>query len=298
VVAFTAAQIPNIAGRVYPPQLAGSRYPSGIPIYSEERLEEVIRGMNVDLAVFSYSDVSYLDVMDRAVRAMAAGADFMLLGPRTTMLECGRPVVAVTASRTGAGKSTVTRYVMGLLKEAGVRAVVVRHPMPYGVLERQVVQRFETKDDLDRFDCTIEEREEYEPHLEAGSIVYAGVDYGMVLAQASDEADVLVWDGGNNDYPFVRPSLWITVVDGHRPVQEQIYYPSMVNLILADIIIVNKSDTAPPSNIEAIRDMSAAITAMRRLCWLAPRSMPRGWRGWLGGVLWWWRMGRRSHMVV
>jgi predicted GTPase len=254
VVAFTAAQIPNIAGRVYPPQLAGSRYPSGIPIYSEERLEEVIRGMNVDLAVFSYSDVSYLDVMDRAVRAMAAGADFMLLGPRTTMLECGRPVVAVTASRTGAGKSTVTRYVMGLLKEAGVRAVVVRHPMPYGVLERQVVQRFETKDDLDRFDCTIEEREEYEPHLEAGSIVYAGVDYGMVLAQASDEADVLVWDGGNNDYPFVRPSLWITVVDGHRPVQEQIYYPSMVNLILADIIIVNKSDTAPPSNIEAIRD--------------------------------------------
>lgn len=253
VVAFTAAQIPNIAGRIYPPQLSGSLYPEGIPIYHEEMLEGIIRGKDVELAVFSYSDVSYMDVMERACRALALGADFMLLGVGSTMLESRKPVVAVTASRTGAGKSTVTRYVMGLLREAGVRAVVVRHPMPYGVLERQAVQRFERVEDLDSFECTIEEREEYEPHLEAGNVVYAGVDYHRVLAEAEREADVIVWDGGNNDYPFIKPTLWITVLDAHRPGHELSYYPSLVNIMKADIFIINKSDSAPQANIEAIR---------------------------------------------
>ena len=280
-MAFTAAQIPNIAGRIYPPQLAGDRYPRGIPIYDEERLEELIHVLDVDLAVFSYSDVSYMDVMDRAVRAMAAGADFMLLGPRFTMLESRKPVVAVTASRTGAGKSTVTRYVMGVLREADVRAVVVRHPMPYGVLERQVVQRFETRDDLDRFDCTIEEREEYEPHIEAGNIVYAGVDYGKVLAQACDAADVLVWDGGNNDYPFVRPSLWITVMDAQRPVEEQIYYPSLVNLIRADIIVINKFDGVS-SYIEGIRDAVRRYNSHAEIMIAGSRIYARGLEGLAG----------------
>ncbi len=281
-MAFTAAQIPNISGRTYPPQLAGSRYPNGIPIYPEERLEEIIRGLNVDLAVFSYSDVSYSDVMDRAVRAMAAGADFMLLGPGTTMLESSKPVVAVTASRTGAGKSTVTRYVMGLLRGAGVRAVVVRHPMPYGVLERQVVQRFAVKEDLDRYECTVEEREEYEPHLEVGHIVYAGVDYRRVLDQAEAEADVIVWDGGNNDYPFVRPSLWITVVDGHRPVEEQTYFPSLVNLIRADIIVVNKSDTAPKSNLEVVGETVRRYNGRAEIMMAGSRIFAEGLDGLAG----------------
>ena len=281
-MAFTAAQIPNISGRTYPPQLAGSRYPNGIPIYPEERLEEIIRGLNVDLAVFSYSDVSYSDVMNRAVRAMAAGADFMLLGPGTTMLESSKPVVAVTASRTGAGKSTVTRYVMGLLRGAGVRAVVVRHPMPYGVLERQVVQRFAVKEDLDRYECTVEEREEYEPHLEAGHIVYAGVDYRRVLDQAEAEADVIVWDGGNNDYPFVRPSLWITVMDGHRPVEEQTYFPSLVNLIRADIIVVNKSDTAPKSNLEVVGETVRRYNGRAEIMMAGSRIFAEGLDGLAG----------------
>ena len=255
MVAFTAAQIPGVEWRTYPASLAGSLYPQGIPIYPEKLLEDVIREKRVDLAVFSYSDVSHQEVMEKASRAMVAGANFMLLGPSFTFLEVRKPVIAVTASRTGAGKSTVTRYVMRVLKEENVNAVVIRHPMPYGVLERQVVQRFEKYEDLDRYECTIEEREEYEPHLEAGNVVYAGVDYAKVLEEAEREADVIVWDGGNNDFPFIRPTIWIMVLDAHRPGQELTHYPSIVNLMNADLFIINKADTSPPANIDAIKSV-------------------------------------------
>jgi predicted GTPase len=253
VVAFTAAQIPGIEGRTYPPNLAGSLYPKGIPIFPEEHIKDVIREKKVDVAVFSYSDVSHQEVMEKASKAMVAGADFMLLSPRSTFLEARKPVIAVTASRTGAGKSTVTRYIMRVLREAGVKAVVIRHPMPYGVLERQTVQRFEKYEDLERHSCTIEEREEYEPHLEAGNIVYAGVDYARILEEAEREAEVLVWDGGNNDFPFLRPAVWIMVLDSHRPGHELTHYPSIVNLMNADIFIINKADTASPANIDSIK---------------------------------------------
>ncbi|MBZ5701374.1 MAG: cyclic 2,3-diphosphoglycerate synthase [Acidobacteriia bacterium] len=253
VIAFTAAQIPEIAGRRYPPELAGPLYPEGIPIVAEEQLEQLIVTEKVNLAVFSYSDVSHNQVMDLASRAIAAGADFLLLGAERTMLQSRVPVVSVCAVRTGCGKTPVSRRVVQLLKEMGARVVVVRHPMPYGDLARQAVQRFATFADLDRHRCTIEEREEYEPHLQAGTVVYAGVDYERILAEAEKEAGVIVWDGGNNDTPFLRSDLEIVVADPLRPGHELLYHPGEVNLLRADVIVINKIDAAQTANIATVR---------------------------------------------
>jgi predicted GTPase len=252
VVAFTATQIPNIDGRVYPRALAGEHYPAGIRIVAEAGLEELIRAERVDRVLFSYSDVSHEHVMHVASRALAAGADFALASPASTMLESAKPVVAVCAVRTGAGKSQTTRYVAGLLRKAGQRVAVLRHPMPYGDLARQAVQRFARVEDLDAADCTIEEREEYEPHLAEGNLVFAGVDYAAVLATAEQEADVILWDGGNNDTPFIRPDLHLVVVDPHRPGHELRYHPGETNLRLADACIVNKTDSARPEDVEVV----------------------------------------------
>lgn len=254
VVAFTATQIPNIEGRLYPPELSGKLYPDGIPIYPEEELPELIKKHDVDLVVFAYSDVSHEYVMHRASIAMANGANFLLLGSRDTMLESRRPVIAVCAARTGSGKSQTTRRVAQILKEAGKKTVVVRHPMPYGDLRRQVVQRFATYEDLDREKCTVEEREEYEPHIDRGFVVYAGVDYEKILKSAEEEAEVILWDGGNNDLPFFKPDLLIVVVDPHRPYHEVTYHPGEVNVRMADVIIINKVDTAYPEDIDIVRE--------------------------------------------
>jgi predicted GTPase len=253
VVAFTAAQIPNIAGRTYPPELAGPLYPDGIAILPESDLETIIESREVDQAVFAYSDVSHDHVMHAASRVLAAGADFRLLGPRATMLRSCKPVVSVCAVRTGAGKSPVARAVAGWLSESGRRVAVVRHPMPYGDLARQTVQRFATLGDLDQADCTVEEREEYEPHIGRGHVVFAGVDYGRILHQAESDADVILWDGGNNDVPFIEPDLEIVLVDPHRAGHERRYFPGEVNLLRADVIVITKVDTADPSMIEAVR---------------------------------------------
>ena len=253
VVAFTAAQVPGIAARRYPPELAGCHYPDGIPVEPEEALERMIRERQVDLVVFAYSDVSHEHVMHLASRAMAAGADFALLGPRRTMLRSTRPVVAVCAVRTGCGKSAVSRHVAAILRRRGRRVAVLRHPMPYGDLRAQRVQRFATLDDLDQAAVTIEEREEYEPHLEAGSVVWAGVDYAEILAQAEGEADVIVWDGGNNDLPFVVPSVHLCLVDPHRAGDETRHHPGETNLRLADVAVIVKEDTASLEAIEAVR---------------------------------------------
>jgi len=253
VVAFTATQIPDIAGRIYPPDLSGPRYPQGIPIFPEEELDQVARERGAEVAVFSYSDVSYTHVMRKSAECMAMDLDFWLLGPGSTMLASPRPVVAVTAVRTGVGKSQTTRAVVALLQEKGHRVVVVRHPMPYGDLSAQAVQRFATYEDLDRHRTTIEEREEYEPHLRRGVVVYAGVDYAAILSEAAREADVILWDGGNNDLPFYRPDLHIVLVDPHRPGHETSYYPGEANLRLAHVVVINKVDTAGPDGIEAVR---------------------------------------------
>jgi predicted GTPase len=253
VVAFTATQIPGIADRRYPPELAGSLYPAGIPILPEQQLEEVIRDNHVDTVVFAYSDVSHQTVMHAASRTLAAGADFALLGPDRTMLRSRRPVVAICATRTGAGKSQTTRYVAALLADRGITPVVVRHPMPYGDLAAQRVQRYATYGDLDRFETTIEEREEYEPHLDAGRIVYAGVDYGAILHQAELEADVILWDGGNNDFPFYRPDLFLVVADPLRPGNERRFHPGETNLRMADVVIINKVDSAEPGAVDTVR---------------------------------------------
>lgn len=253
VVAFTATQIPNIEGRRYPPELAGRLYPDGIPIYPEEELPDLIRRYGVDEVVFAYSDVSHEYVMHRASIALAAGADFRLMGFGSTMLKSNKPVVAVCAVRTGSGKSQTTRHVCDVLRRMGKRVVVVRHPMPYGDLTVQAVQRFATYEDLDRYRCTIEEREEYEPHLDRGNVVYAGVDYERILRQAEAEADVIVWDGGNNDFPFFRPDLHIVVADPHRPGHEVRYHPGETNLRAADVVVINKIDTATPEGVEAVR---------------------------------------------
>src|SRR5919205_2921020 len=252
VVAFTATQIPNIEGRVYPAALAGELYPDGIPIVAEAELEAVIGEHDVDEVVFSYSDVTHEHVMHIGSRALAAGASYRLLSPRETMLRSSKPVVAVCAVRTGPGKSQTTRYVAGLLREAGKRVAVLRHPMPYGDLERQAVQRFASYDDLDAADCTIEEREEYEPHLREGNLVFAGIDYAAILDAAEQEADVILWDGGNNDTPFVKPNLHLVVVDPHRPGHEPRYHPGETNLRMADVCVVNKVDSATPEGIEAV----------------------------------------------
>ncbi len=254
VVAFTAAQIPNIEGRCYPAELAGKLYPKGIPIYPESDLVSLIHSESVDLVVFSYSDVSYGDLMHHEAEVSAAGADFMMVGVAHTQLKARVPVVSVGAVRTGCGKSQTTRRICEILAQNGKTVVVVRHPMPYGDLVRQKVQRFASREDFDRFHCTIEEREEYEPHIERGTVVYAGVDYGEVLSQAQEEADILVWDGGNNDTPFFKPTLHIVLVDPHRPGHELRYYPGETNLRLADAVVINKVDTVDPRNLDQVRD--------------------------------------------
>jgi predicted GTPase len=253
VVAFTATQIPNIDGRKYPAVLAGPRYPDGIPIHPEDDLETLIRDLSVDEAVFSYSDVSHETVMHLASRVLAAGADFRLLGPDATMIPSKVPVVSVCAVRTGCGKSQTTRKVAEILRSKGKRVVSIRHPMPYGDLAKQAVQRFGKLEDLDLHDCTIEEREEYEPHIVAGGVIYAGVDYGAILREAEKEADVILWDGGNNDLPFYRATLEIVVVDPHRPGHEISYHPGEANLRRAHVVVINKIDTADLSGIETVR---------------------------------------------
>jgi predicted GTPase len=252
VVAFTATQIPDIDGRSYPPALAGERYPNGIPILAEEELADLVRRESIDEVVFAYSDVTHEHVMHVGSLVMAAGADYALLGPRSTMIPSDKPVVAICAVRTGSGKSQTTRHVAGLLRDAGKRVAVLRHPMPYGDLTAQAVQRFERYEDLDAADCTIEEREEYEPHLAEGNLVFAGIDYGAILSRAEQEADVIVWDGGNNDTPFIRPDLHIVVCDPHRPGHELRYHPGETNLRMADVCVVNKTDTAPPEGVAAV----------------------------------------------
>ncbi len=259
VVAFTATQIPGIAGRRYPTELAGPGYPDGIPILPEAELETIVREREVARVVFAYSDVSHETVMHAASRALAAGADFTLLGPARTMIRSRRPVVAVGASRTGAGKSQTTRYVAALLARRGLHPVVIRHPMPYGDLVAQRVERFATYADLDRYDTTIEEREEYEPHLDAGRILYAGVDYEAILRAAEEESDVILWDGGNNDFPFYRPDLFIVVVDPLRPNDEQHFHPGETNIRMADVVIINKIDSAEQSAIDKVRSEVQAL---------------------------------------
>ncbi|HKJ66789.1 MAG TPA: cyclic 2,3-diphosphoglycerate synthase [bacterium] len=253
VVAFTATQIPNIEGRRYPPELAGDLYAEGIPIMPESDLEYIIRKEKVSEVVFSYSDVSHEYVMHTASRVSRAGADFRLPGTTNTMLQSSKPVVAVCAVRTGAGKSQTTRRVAGLLADAGKKVVVIRHPMPYGNLVNQRVQRFASIEDLQQQDCTIEEMEEYEPHINRGSVVYAGVDYEAILARATDEAEIILWDGGNNDTPFITPDILITVTDPHRPGHEIRYYPGETNLRMADAIVINKIDTAEQAGIAEVR---------------------------------------------
>src|SRR5207249_4219844 len=254
VVGFTATQIPNIEGRVYPPELAGELYPDGIPISHEDELEELIRDRDVDEVVFAYSDVTHEHVMHIGSRALAAGASFRLISPRETMLPSSRPVVAVCAVRTGSGKSQTTRHIAALLRESGKQVAVLRHPMPYGDLTKQAVQRFERDRDLEAADATIEEREEYEPHLAAGNLVFAGVDYERILRAAEQEADVILWDGGNNDTPFIKPDLHIVVVDPHRPGHELRYHPGETNLRMADVCVVNKVDSAPQEGVDAVLD--------------------------------------------
>ena len=259
VVAFTATQIPNIEGRRYPPELAGSLYPEGIPIYPEADLTDLIQRRQVDQVVFSYSDVSHEYVMHKASQVLAAGADFRLMGVGSTMLRSDKPVVAVCAVRTGSGKSQTTRHVCDVLQRMGHSVVVVRHPMPYGDLAAQAVQRFATYEDLDRHKCTIEEREEYEPHIDRGIVVFAGVDYESILRQAEEEADVVVWDGGNNDLPFYRPGLLVVVTDPHRPGHGLRYHPGEANLRAADVVVVNKVDTASPEGIAQVRESIYAV---------------------------------------
>ena len=254
VVAFTATQIPDIAGRRYPRALAGDLYPAGIPIVAEDEIEKIIRSRQIDVAVFSYSDVSHMTLMHLASRVVAAGADFWLLGAARTELAAKVPVVSICAVRTGCGKSPISREVIRLLKGQGWKPVVVRHPMPYGDLAAQHAQRFATIEDLARQQCTIEEREEYEPHIAEGTTVYAGVDYEEILRQAENEGDVILWDGGNNDTPFYRPDLAITVLDPHRPGHELSYYPGEVNFRSSQVLIINKVDTAQLADLEQVRE--------------------------------------------
>lgn len=254
VVAFTATQIPGIEGRTYPTTLSGSRYPNGIPILPEEDLPKLIKERSIELVVLAYSDLSYADVMHKASIVLACGADFRLMGPKTTWLKSKLPVVSVCAVRTGAGKSTVSRSVSRSLKKLFGRVVVIRHPMPYGTLEKEVCERFATYEDMARYECTIEEREEYEPHIDIGNIVYAGVDYEKILREAEKEADVILWDGGNNDLPFYKPDLQIVVVDPHRPGDEIGYYPGEANLRMADVVVINKVDTASAKDVKTVRE--------------------------------------------
>ena len=254
VVAFTAAQIPDIDGRKYPSELAGKLYPQGIPIHAETDLVKLIRELKADICVFSYSDVTYYKVMGVSAIVNAAGADFMLLGPSQTQIKSTKPVISVCAVRTGCGKSQTSRKVIEVLMEMGLKVVAVRHPMPYGNLVEQKVQRFATVDDLKKHKCTIEEMEEYEPHVVRGNVIYAGVDYEAILREAEKEAEVVIWDGGNNDFSFYVPDLMITVVDPHRPGNELSYYPGEVTLRVADVVVINKMDSASPENIQTVRE--------------------------------------------
>lgn len=267
VLAFTATQIPNISGRAYPPGLAGPRYPHGIPIVPESELTELIGREDIDMAVFAYSDVPHTRVMHMASQCLAAGADFVLQSAAHTMLRSSVPVIAVTAVRTGAGKSQTTRYLSTLLRDMGKRVVAVRHPMPYGDLERQACQRFADYSDLDRHECTIEEREEYEPHIDSGAVVYAGVDYAQILAAAEQEADVILWDGGNNDLPFYEPDLHVVVADPLRPGDERSYHPGETNVRMADIVLIGKCDSAQEADVEAVeasvRQLNSRATLLR-----------------------------------
>ena len=258
VLAFTATQIPNIEGRRYPPELAGNLYPEGIPIYPEAELSDLVRRYQVAQVIFAYSDVSHETVMHKASQVLVAGADFRLMGTGSTMLQGRKPVVAVCAVRTGSGKSQTTRHVCDALQRMGKHVVVVRHPMPYGDIVAQAVQRFATYEDMDRHKCTIEEREEYEPHIDRGVVVYAGVDYERILRQAEEEADVVIWDGGNNDLPFYQPDLHIVVADPHRSGHELHYHPGEANLRMADVVVINKVDTA---NFEGVTQVRESIYA-------------------------------------
>ncbi len=259
VVAFTATQIPNIDGRKYPAQLAGELYPAGIPIYPESDLERLIKENQIDQVVFAYSDVPNEYVMHRGSAVMAAGADFVLMGMRHTQIKSTKPVVSVCAVRTGSGKSQTTRRVSLILREMGYRVAAIRHPMPYGDLVAQKVQRFATYADLDKHECTIEEREEYEPHIDNGVIVYAGVDYEAILRQAEQEVDIVLWDGGNNDFSFYQSDLAIVVVDPHRPGHERSYHPGETNVRSADVFVINKVDTANPESVMAVRESISAL---------------------------------------
>lgn len=255
VVAFTATQIPNIEGRKYPASLAGKLYPRGISIYPEKDLPELIEKHDVEQCILAYSDLSHIDVMHKASLVNACGADFRLMGGNQTAIKSKVPVIAVCAVRTGSGKSQTTRAIAHALRAKGRRVVAIRHPMPYGDLEKQAVQRFATYEDLDKYDCTIEEREEYEPHIDKGIVVYAGVDYEKILRQAEKEADVILWDGGNNDTPFYVPDLHITVADPFRAEHARLYYPGETNIRMADVVIVNKVDTANPKDVETVKDI-------------------------------------------
>ncbi len=253
VVAFTATQIPDIDGRKYPAALAGDLYPQGIPIESEDQLVNLIQKHNVNQVVLAYSDISHEDVMHKASSVLAAGADYRLIGPNNSMIKCAKPLISVCAVRTGCGKSQTTRAVGKALQEMGKKVVVIRHPMPYGDLSEQICQRFASYADLDLHKCTIEEREEYEPHIDNGIVVYAGVDYETIIRQAENEADVVLWDGGNNDFSFYNSDLHIVVVDPHRPGHEIAFHPGETNLRMADVIVINKMDTADPENVNIIR---------------------------------------------
>jgi predicted GTPase len=262
VVGFTAAQIPGISGKKYPAELAGDLYPEGIPIYAEAELPRLIKELNVDDCIFSYSDVSYQHVMGIGAIVNAAGANYMLLGPKDTMLKSKKPVIAVCAVRTGSGKSQTSRRIIELLMERGLKVIAVRHPMPYGNLVAQRVQRFAELEDLEKHNCTIEEMEEYEPFIVRGNVVYAGVDYPAILKAAEEDpkgCDIIVWDGGNNDFPFFKPDLMITVADPHRPGHEVSYYPGEINLRIADVVVINKIDSAIPENIQKVRDSIAKV---------------------------------------
>jgi len=263
VVCFTGSQqIPGISGKKYPPELAGDLYPGGIPIYPEEGLPRLIRELNVDDCVFAYSDVSYQQVMHIGAIVNAAGANYVMLGPKDTMLRSKKPVIAVCAVRTGAGKSQTSRRIIGLLKERELKVVAVRHPMPYGELAIQRVQRFGELGDLEEHNCTVEEIEEYEPHLVQGTVVYAGADYAAILKAAEEDpkgCDVVVWDGGNNDFSFLKPDLTITVADPHRPGHELSYYPGEINLRMADAVVINKIDSACPENVQKVRESIARV---------------------------------------
>ncbi len=254
VAAFTAAQIPDIEGRVYPPELAGELYPEGIPIYSEDELDALIRDQKIDQVIFAYSDIPHREVMHKASQVLAAGADYRLMGPKATQVASNKPVISVCAVRTGCGKSQTTRRVSDILQAMGKRVVVIRHPMPYGDLRKQIWQRFADYDDLDKHECTIEEREEYEPHIDRGIVVYAGVDYEEILRRAEEEADVILWDGGNNDLPFYKSDLQIVVTDPHRAGHEIDYHPGEVNLRMADVIVLNKVDTADMADVSTVQN--------------------------------------------